>query len=51
VPIALGFVGAPVLAVSCQKRAQLLLENCLDGGADVLSQTIFDQFIARFIGQ
>jgi len=28
-----------------------ILENRLDGGADVLAQTIFDQIVARLIGQ
>jgi len=50
-PITFRFVGAPVLTASPQKRIQLLLENRLDGGADILAQAIFDRIIARFIGQ
>jgi len=51
VPIARGFVGAPVIAAAPRKRVQRLLENRPDGGADILVQTIFDRIMARFTGQ
>jgi hypothetical protein len=51
VAVARRFTRATIIAAAPQKRVQFLLENRLDGGADIFSQTILDRIIARFIGQ
>jgi len=42
---------ATIVTAAPRKRVQFLLENRLDGGADIFPQTILNGIAAQFIGQ
>ena len=50
-PVACGFIGVPIITAAPQKCLRFRVQNGLNRGADMVSQTTLNRIIARFLGK